>query len=352
MFEVGDGMHVFLTGATGFIGQTLSRALRQRGWQVTALIRRPDSPQAQALTRLGVRCVSGDVTSYTSVVTAVGDAELVIHSAGHYEYGVDTAGRQQMQAVNVLGTANVLSAARELEVPRTIYVSSVVAYGDSGQQARDETFVRQAPYTTYYEKTKSEAHETALRYQQEGRPLIIVCPNGVVGVNDHSAWGYTLRLYLSGLKPPLSWSPESIFSLVEVGDVVQGVLLAAEKGRVGETYFLCGEPLTFKAHLDLWTLRPGRFKVRSCLPASVIAPLFALAEPLQRRLGLPAFISRETVRAGSVNLFYVSDKAEHELGWQHKTAEAMWLSTVDGELELLAKRTERDLVSRLKPVEL
>ena len=143
-----------------------------------------------------------------------------------------------------------------------------------------------------------------------------------------------------------------MFSLVEVGDVVQGILLAAEKGRVGETYFLCGEPLTFKEHLDLWTLRPGRFKIRGYLPSSVMAPLFALTEPLQRRMGLPAFISRETVRAGSVNLFYVSDKAEQELGWQPKNAEAMWLETIDGELELRAKRPKRDLVSRLKPLEL
>lgn len=352
MVKVGDWVHVFLTGATGFIGQTLSRALCQRGWQVTALVRRPDSPQAQTLTQLGVRCVSGDVTSYTSVVTAMRDAELVIHNAGHYEYGVDAAGRKQMQLVNVTGTANVLSAAHELAVPKAVYVSSVVAYGDSGRQARSETFARQAPCTTYYEQTKSEAHEVAQQYQQEGLPLIIVCPSGVVGVNDHSAWGYTLRLYLNGLRPPISWSPESVFSLVEVGDVVQGIVLAAEKGRVGETYFLCGEPLTFKEHLDLWTLRPGRFEIRSYLPASVMAPLFALTEPLQRRMGLPAFVSRETVRAGSINLFYVSDKAEQELGWQHKNAEAMWLETIDGELELLAKRTKRDLVSRLKPVEL
>ena len=68
-------------------------------------------------------------------------------------------------------------------------------------------------------------------------------------------------------------------------------------------------------------------------------------------MGLPAFISCETVRAGSINLYYVSDKAEHELGWQHKNAEAMWLETIDGELELLVKRTKRDLVSRLKPLE-
>ena len=344
-------MRVFLTGATGFIGQALSRALCQRGWQVTALVRRPDSLQARALTQLGVHCVSGDVTLYTSVVTAMEQTELVIHNAGHYEYGVDATGRQQMQAVNVTGTDNVLSAARELGVPKTVYVSSVVAYGDSGRQARDETFVRQAPYTTYYERTKSEAHELARRYQQEGLPLVIVCPNGVMGTNDHSAWGYTLRLYLSGLRPPISWSPESVFALVGVRDLARGIVLTAEKGRVGEAYFLCGEPLTFKEHVNLWALRPGRFKTRGYLPPSVMASLFALTEPLQRRVGLPAFISRETVRAGSINLYYVSNKAKRELGWQPQSAEAMWLSTIDGELELLAKRTKRDLVSRLRPVE-
>ena len=251
-------------------------------------------------------------------------ADLVIHNAGYYEYGTDKAGRARMQAVNVTGTDNVLSAARALNVAKTVYVSTVAAYGDSGRQTRDETFVRRAPSSTWYEQTKFEAHELALRYQRDGTPLIVVCPNGVIGPNDHSVWGYTLRLYLNRLKPPISWSPKSVFSLVELNDLVRGVVLAAEKGRGGETYLLCGEPVSFAEHLELWAVKTGGGRVRAYLPPTVMASLFAPLEPLQRRAGLPAFMSRETVKAATTSLFYISDKAKHELGWQHQSAKEMW----------------------------
>ena len=344
-------MQIFLTGATGFIGRALSRKRIDRGWQVTALVRDTRSPQARALTELGVKCLPGDVTDSTSLLTAMQGAELVIHNAGHYEYGVTKAGRERMQAVNVRGTANVLDAARQLSVPKTVYVSSVVAYGASGDQPRDETFIRQTVPNTFYERTKTEAHDLAVRLQREGSPIVIVCPNGVIGANDHSAWGYTLRLYLSGLRPPVSWSPASVFPLVDVDDVAEGVVLAAERGRVGESYFLSGEPKSFREHFELWQLRPGRFKVRAYLPSPFMAALYAPFEPLQRRLGLPAFASRELVRAAAMSLYYKSDKAKQELGWHHLGAEEMWLKTIDGELELLKRRKKRDLVSRLRPID-
>lgn len=344
-------MRVFLTGATGFIGRPLTQAFLERGWHITALVRRPDSPDARVLTQLGVNCIAGDVTSRDSVETAMRGTDLVIHNAGHYEYGVDAAGRERMQAVNVVGTDNVLGAARALNVAKTVYVSTVAAYGDSGRQPRDETFVRQAPCCSWYEQTKTEAHDLAMRYQRDGMPLVVVCPNGVMGPNDHSAWGYTLRLYLNRLKPPVSWSPKSVFSLVEINDLVRGVVLAAERGRDGETYLLCGEPLSFAEHLGLWELKPGAFRVRTYLPPAVLASLLAPLEPLQRRLGLPAFMSRETTWSAAASTYYLSDKAKRELGWQHQSAKEMWFKTIDGELELLKRRQKRDLVSRLKPLE-
>jgi len=221
----------------------------------------------------------------------------------------------------------------------------------TGCSPRDETFIRGAPCGTWYERTKTEAHELALRYQRDGMPLVVVCPNGVMGSNDHSVWGYTLRLYLNRLKPPVSWSPKSVFSLVELNDLVQGVVLAAEKGRDGETYLLCGEPVSFAEHLELWAVKVGGGRVRAYLPPGVMASLFAPLEPLQRRAGLPAFMSRETVKAATASVFYVSDKAKRELGWQHQSAKEMWDKTIDGELELLVRRHKRDLVSRLKPLE-
>jgi hypothetical protein len=87
------------------------------------------------------------------------------------------------------------------------------------------------------------------------------------------------------------------------------------------------------------------------LPVGLAALCFAPLEPVQRMLGLSAFISRETVRAASTNLYYSSEKAKRELGWTHRSAEAMWFATIDGELELLSRRKGQNLIQRLKPLD-
>lgn len=344
-------MRVFLTGATGFIGQPLTHALLRRGWEVTALVRKPESSQAQYLSKLGVTLAQGDVTDRESMRPALSGADIVVHNAGFYEYGLDATGSQRAQQINVQGTENTLSLALELGIPRTVYVSTTWAYGDSGSASRDETFQRQAPYQTAYERTKTEAHALAHQYQQRGLPLAIVCPNGVMGVNDHAVIGYFLRLYVNNFLPPMAWAPNSIYSFVEVMDLAEGVALAAEKGRMGETYFLCGEPKSIKEHFGIWNEKPGNFKSRIWMPTSLMEFMFGPLEPLQRAVGLPAFMSRETVRGSACSLNYSSAKAQRELGWTYRSAREMWHGIIDGEIELLAKRRGQNLVARLKPLE-
>ncbi len=343
-------MRTFLTGGTGFIGRPLTQALLRRGWSVTALVRDPRSAEAQAIQALGAILVRGDVTERESLRAAMAGADLVIHNAGHYEVGVDAAGRRRMEAVNVCGTDNVLGLALELKVPRTVYVSSVVAFGDTGPQERDETFVREHPPRTWYEHTKAEAHTLALQYQARGLPLIIACPNGVIGADDHSPWGYFLRLYLNRLMPPMGWAPASLFSLVEVDDLAAGLALAAERGRLGEIYLFGGETRTFREHLEMWGLAPGGFRPLVWLPTWLAAVSFAPFEPLLRALGLPAFISRETAWGSGINYGYSNAKARRELGWEPQPARAMWLKTLEGELACRARSERRGLASRLRPV--
>lgn len=345
-------MQVFLTGGTGFIGQPLTIALMRRGWNVTVLVRKPTSPQAQTLSKMGVRLATGDVTDRESMRAAVNGVDLVVHNAGHYEYGVDQASKQRMHAINVTGTDNVLRLAYELGIPRTVYISTTQAFGETGRHERDETFTRQAPCRTTYEQSKTDAHKVAHQYAQGGLPLIIVCPNAVTGPNDHSPWGYFLRLYLNRIMPPTGWSPNAIHGNVHVNDVAEGIALAAENGRIDETYFLSGECLSFREHLNYWSKRPGAFRPLVWLPAHLAALFFAPLEPLQRTLGLPAFISRETVVSGSTNWHYSSNKAKHELGWTHRSAEVMWFETIDRELELLHKRKGQRLIQRLKPLDI
>ena len=343
-------MKIFLTGGTGFIGRPLMVALRRRGWDVTALVRSPDSAPAQMLANLGAQLALGDVANPESMRTAMHGADLVLHNAGHYEYGLNKAGRERMQAVNVTGTQNVLMLAHELGIPRTVYVSTVQAFGDSGPQPRDETFTRQTPCRTEYERTKTEAHEIAIEYQKRGLPLVIACPNGVIGANDYSAWGYFLRLYINRIMPPAGWSAKTIHALAYRDDIAEGIALAAEKGRVGETYIFSGEALPFRTHLAYWTQRPGGLKPVIWLSARMAAFLFASAEPFQRILRLPAFMSRETAIGGSTNWYYTSDKAKRELGWSSRSAEEMWRATLDGEFELLSKRKSQSLLQRLHPM--
>ena len=172
----------------------------------------------------------------------------------------------------------------------------------------------------------------------------------MVGPNDHSVYGYFLRLYLNHLMPPCAWGPDVIHSHVHVDDVAEGIALAAEKGRLGETYLLAGEPTRQRDLVQIWMMKPGGMKIRFYIPDWLARVMFAPMEPLQRAAGLPAFISRETVSA-SMNLNYSSAKAQRELGWAHRPAREMWLSIIDQELVLLANRTTRDVISRLKPVE-
>jgi dihydroflavonol-4-reductase len=344
-------MKVFLTGGTGFIGQPLTKALLKRDWSVMALVRNPAGLQSQALRKIGAELAPGDITRRESMRMPMEGADIVIHNAAHYEFGIGKEGRQNMRSVNVDGTENVLSLAYELRIARTIHVSTILAIGETGGQQRDETYTRQYPCRSTYEQTKTEAHEIARKYQQRGLPLIIVCPGPVIGVNDHSVWGYFQRLYVNRILPPMAWSPETIFCCVQVEDLAEGIALAAEKGRFGETYLLGGERQSFRDICSLWAKKPGAFQPKVWIPASLAAPLFAMLEPLERLAGLPAFLSRETVRTAATNMNYSSEKAKRELGWQHCSAEEMWIGTIDKEIQLLSKRKTQKLIQRLKPMD-
>ena len=122
-------MRIFLTGSTGFIGQSLVRAMRRRDWAVQVLVRDQKGTAAQWLSDQGCTLVAGDVTRPEGLARAMAGADAVVHAAGVYELGVNANERERMQQVNVDGTNNVLSAALEARIGRTIYVSTVWALG-------------------------------------------------------------------------------------------------------------------------------------------------------------------------------------------------------------------------------
>lgn len=332
-------MRVFVTGATGFIGHALVRVLRARGWDVTALVRRPDSAEARAIAALGATLARGDVTDPDSMRAPMSGADAVIHNAGMYEMGLDAAARARMTAINVDGTRHTLGLAQALAIPRVVYVSTAFYYGETGGQIRDETWQRPSPPISHYEATKTEAHDVALGFQRQGLPLVIACPVAVIGPGDHAGLGTFARLYVRGRLPPVVFG-DGCPSFVHVDDVGEALARCVDQGRSGETYLLSGGPLAVRDVFRLWQSTPGGLKrIWWWMPKWLAVPYCALFEPVQRLLGLPMLFSADLARAGFMDLQFSGAKAERELGVRFRDARRAWLDTLDAErARLLAVR--------------
>ncbi|MBC7939683.1 MAG: SDR family NAD(P)-dependent oxidoreductase [Chitinophagaceae bacterium] len=336
-------MKVFLTGGTGFIGQALVSRIRAHGWTLKVLVRDPRSQAAQWIARQGATLVQGDVTEPAGLAAALAGSDVVIHNAGVYELGADRATAARMMSVNVDGTENMMAAAHAAGVGKVVYVSTVWALGPSGRAPapsipKDERWSDEGPYLSAYHRSKAEAHRVAMRWRAKGLPIITAMPNGVMGANDHSSFGYFLRLTLMGQMAPMAWGGDSVYTFVDVKALAEGLCLAAEKASVGEDYLFCGPRHTVRDLFDLWGRKTGKRVPRWYLPRWFMRPQMALMEPLQRMAGLPAFMSRDAVDATRAHLEYTSAKAQRELGWTHPDIETMWEAIVRHERELMAGR--------------
>ena len=326
-------MKVFITGATGFIGQPLTWAMLHRGWQVTALVRRTDTTPVRLLRQAGAQIVEGDVvTSERGLLReAMRGAGLVFHNAGWYELGLRAKDRPAMRAVNVDGADAILGLARQMDIPKIVFTSSTTALGDTAGALVDEHFERSAPARSYYEETKAEAHALAVDYQRRGAPVVIVCPAQVIGPGDQSPFGSFARLYVRGLLPPMVWAPEAIYNMAHVDDVGEAMVLAAEKGQPGQTYFLSGSTITMREMIDTWKQTPGGLKPFIWLPHGLAWLTGLVAAPVLRASGQRAFLSREVVEASYVCYRFSSARAENELGAHFRPAQQAWRDTLEAE---------------------
>jgi dihydroflavonol-4-reductase len=336
-------MNVFLTGGTGFIGQALVARILMRGWSLKVLVRDPEAVAARWIEKQGATLVQGDVAAAAELSAALKESDVLIHNAGVYELGANRATVARMNSVNVQGTDAMLDAAHFAGVPRVVYISSVWALGPSGYSpspsvAKDEAWNEDGPYVTAYHRSKAEAHKVALGWRAKGLPLIAAMPNAVVGANDHSTFGYFLRLMMLGGMSPMAWGDDAVYGLVEVNTLAEGLCLAAEKGTTGEDYLFCGPSISMGELFSLWGRKTGRAAPRWYLPRSFMRPQMAMMEPIQRMMGLPVFLSRDTVDTSRTHLDFSSLKAQRELGWTHPDRESIWDPIIQKERELMSGR--------------
>lgn len=306
-------MHSYVTGATGFIGLALVKALVARGDSVT-VVHRPAS-DTRWLDGLPVRHVLGDVTDPASLAGTMEGVDRVFHVAGAIAYR--RAERARGWQVNVVGTQNVLNEAQAAGVNRFIHTSSVAAVGvPSGAQPADETFPFNGDsYDLQYFISKHEGERRVLAAARAGFPAVVVNPATVYGAGDMNFNGGRLvRLAAAGA---LRRYPPGGMCVCDIDDVVAGHLAAAEQGRIGERYVLGGENLAFREVLALANQTVGRNSERLWpLPGALIR----LARPFVVALeGLPLrdlYLARDYLMLADKFLYFSSEKAVRELGYQ------------------------------------
>jgi nucleoside-diphosphate-sugar epimerase len=304
-----------VTGATGFIGMHVVRRLRERGDQVAALVRTPS--KADELRGLGCEIVEGDLADEEAIRRGVQGTDAVFHVGATYKVGIPSSQHAAMRDANVRGTERVLDAAVDAGVRRIVYVSTGNVYGNTRGQVVDESYVRRQPpeFLSYYDQTKYEAHQVALDRIAKGAPIVIVQPGGVYGPNDTSELGNMINQMRTG-KLKLRMFPNAGFNFVHVEDVAQGILLAHDEGRLGESYNLAGPKSTMGELVDKTAVLSGRKPPRVTMPAALMKLAIPIGALVGKLMGFPPNL-RELIRTSDGVTFWMTDeKARRELGFQ------------------------------------
>jgi dihydroflavonol-4-reductase len=298
----------FVTGASGFVGANLVRALLDDGWHVRALVR----GAAPTLDGLEIERVAGDLFSPLLADAMLG-CDAVFHLAA--TYSLWRRDRREVFAVNVDGTRSVLAAARRAGVPRVVHTSSVAAIGvRSDGRPADETY-QSAPKALIgaYKRSKYYAEAAVRRAVDAGQDVVIVNPTTPIGPWDAkpTPTGEIVVRFLSGRMPAYV---DTGLNLVDVRDVAAGHLLAYDRGKTGQRYILGNENLTLRALLARLGAIVGRPAPRLALPILVPLAYAALGGYVLRPLGIPADVPLESVRMAKPRMYYDASKAVAELG--------------------------------------
>jgi len=306
-------MKVFVTGGTGFVGSAVIRKLLARGDSIRVLVRKGSN--TRMLDQLQVERVTGDLSEDTNLERAMSGCEQVFHVAALYAYwgySWDDFFRS-----NVAGTRRILEAAGRSGVQRIIYTSSIASLGfkKDGTPGNEETPVTLKDMLSDYKRSKFLAEEVVKEYVNKGLPVVTVNPAAPVGIGDHkpTQTGKMIVDFLNGRMPAYV---DTGLTIVDVDDVAEGHILAANRGKIGARYILGGENLSLKQVLDLLSDVSDRPVVRIRIPR-IIALLWAYFDTSYARINkkhIP-FATPDAVRVSKRREYYSSKKAITELGY-------------------------------------
>ncbi len=301
-----------VTGATGHIGNVLVRHLLAQGQKVRAMLMPGEDPTP--LGGLDIERVEADVLDFQSLLQAFNNIDVAYHLAGIITImpGVNP----QVQAVNVIGTRNVIQAARLSRVRRLVYTSSIHALS---RIPHGTTIDESVPFDpehaiSVYDHSKAQASLEVLEAVRAGLDAVIVCPTGVIGPHDYRGSELGQLIQDCVCHKPMFYV-DGAYDFVDVRDVAQGLSLVSENGQTGESYILSGERLSVLGMIKTIQQVIGRKLVTLKIPMQM-AHLCARFTPLYYRFThtKPRFTpySLETITSNSV---ISNAKARRELGY-------------------------------------
>jgi dihydroflavonol-4-reductase len=304
-----------VTGATGHIGNVLVKKLLGRGEKVRALI--PAGESRDPLKGLDVEAVTGDVLDLDSVFESLRGVRGIFHLAG--VISIMPGPNPFVRKVNVEGTKNILKAAKESGVEKVVYTSSIHAIKRVEEGVIDERipYDMDNPYGAY-DRSKAEATLEVLEAARAGLEAVVACPTGVIGPYDYrgSMMGAVIHDAASA-KPSLY--VDGAYDFVDVRDVAEGLITAAEKGKRGESYILSGNKISVRYLLETVREITGRGFFQMKIPFD-LAKFAAYFTPMYYRLAhaTPRFTpySLEVLQSNS-NISHA--KATRELGFKPRS---------------------------------
>lgn len=308
-----------VTGATGFVGSAVARALLRAGHPVRVLAR--PRGDRRNLAGLSVAIAEGDLADRGSLARAVAGCRYLFHVAADYRLWVPDPA--PMFRANVAGTRDLMKAALAAGVERIVHTSSVATLGLVPDGVADEeTPSREEDMIGPYKRSKFQAEAVVRGLAAErGLPAVIVNPSTPLGPRDLKPTP-TGRLIVEAARGHVPGFVDTGLNLAHVDDVAAGHLAAAERGRVGERYILGGENMTLAEILAEVARLVGRAPPRFKVPYALAYPLAIAAEMAARVSGREPFVTRDGVRMSRKRMYFASEKAARELGYSARPARA------------------------------
>lgn len=325
------GTVYLVTGAAGHLGNSIVSRLAETGCTAIRALLLPNESDLP-LCGLPVEIFRGDVRDRASLLPffslSDGDEAIVFHCAGI----VSIASRYDrcVYEVNVLGTKNIVDLCEAYAVRRLVHVSSVHAIPDAphGAVTREISFFDPAHVVGLYAKTKAEATQYVLDRAHAGLNACVVHPSGIVGPNDYGR-GHMTQMIIDYLNGSLSACIRGGYDFVDVRDVANGILLAAEYGERGECYILSGDHYSALTLLDCVSRLTGRKKIRTILPMWFAKATAPLAELYYRIKHQPPLFTRYSMMVLSSGARFSHEKAARALGYTVRAMETTMRDTVD-----------------------